>query len=117
MESVDENLESSYSDRAHNHESDHVQREATAVLGKPRTRSQSREPGHGTKRSAEMAGPSIYRGIQFTSRAMKPTMQNLIDALAERLVADYLTEKTASPSDSDEQRSNPAPLLPVDKAA
>lgn len=48
---------------------------------------------------------------------MDSALTPLIEALAERLVADYLTEKTAADSELDATRRNHAPLLPIDKAA
>jgi hypothetical protein len=48
---------------------------------------------------------------------MTPALAALIDELAERLVHDYLTPKSASDNDIDSERTEPAPLHQVDRAA
>ena len=48
---------------------------------------------------------------------MAPALSRLIDALAERLVADYLASQAAPDNDDAQPRANPAPLHPADRAA
>lgn len=44
-------------------------------------------------------------------------MLRLIDALAEKAVADYLRPKAASDKADGDERTNPVPLPALDKAA
>lgn len=48
---------------------------------------------------------------------LSPPMLSLIDALAEKAVADYLRPEASPDKAEGDQRTNPVPLPAMDKAA
>lgn len=49
--------------------------------------------------------------------ALTPLHLQVIDELAEKLVADYLTEQAAAQQDDGPERAERVPLPPLDQAA
>lgn len=53
----------------------------------------------------------------MTESALSPPYLRLIDALAEKAAADYLSAEDLARQASNDERTNPAPLPHMDQAA